>query len=86
VQSALSDGQPTLGDGHKLRLDSDPFSANVNLINFEEMKVLVLTSQADMTLGKNVVVSDERRARMMKPPSPEPGVWKINERKSHRRG
>jgi hypothetical protein len=49
-----------------MRLDSDPFPASVNMINFEEKKVLVRTSQADSTRGKNVVVSDEPRARMMK--------------------
>jgi hypothetical protein len=30
----------------------DPFLANVNMINFEENKVLVRTSQADTTKGK----------------------------------
>jgi hypothetical protein len=39
-----------------MRLDSDPFLANVNMINFEEKKFLVHTSQAESTKGKNVVV------------------------------
>lgn len=76
VQSALNDNRLTLGDGNKMRLDSDPFPVRVNMIN-----VLVRTSQADSTQGKNVVMSDEPRARMMKPRSPEPRVWKLNQRR-----
>jgi hypothetical protein len=30
--------------------------------------------------GENVIISDEPRARMVKPRSPEPDVWKINRR------
>jgi hypothetical protein len=50
-----------------MRLDTEPFPMNVNVINFEDKRVLVSTSQADMTRGKNVIVSDEPRARMVKP-------------------
>jgi hypothetical protein len=57
-----------------MRLDMDPFLANVNMINFEENKVLVRTSQADTTKGKKMIVSDEPRLRMLRPRSPEPGV------------
>jgi hypothetical protein len=41
VQSTLNDGRLTLGDGQKMRLDTDPFPTNVNVINFEGKKVLV---------------------------------------------
>jgi hypothetical protein len=44
VQSALNDGQLTLRDGNKMRLDNDPFPAGVNMINFKEKNVLVRTS------------------------------------------
>jgi hypothetical protein len=64
-----------------MKLDTDPFLANVNAINFEEVKILVRPQQADSTRGKNVVVSDELRPRMLKPRSPEPGVWKTNQRR-----
>jgi hypothetical protein len=30
-----------LGDGLKIRLDADPFSVNMNMINFKEKQVLV---------------------------------------------
>jgi hypothetical protein len=62
-----------------MRLDTDPFPANVNVINFEEMKVLVHPDQADTTKGKSVIVSDEPRVRMLKPRNPEPGKWKVNQ-------
>jgi hypothetical protein len=45
-----------LGDRHHVRLDTDPFSANVNMINFEEVKVLVRSRQADTTNGKKVIL------------------------------
>jgi hypothetical protein len=38
-----------LGDGHHMKLDTDPFPANVNTINFDEVKVLVHPEQADST-------------------------------------
>jgi hypothetical protein len=64
-----------------MKLDTDPFLVNVNLINFEEKMVLVRTRQADTTRGKNVIVSDDPRARMVKPRSLEFGVWKVNHRR-----
>jgi hypothetical protein len=77
VQSALNDGRLMLGDGHKMRLDVDPFPVNVNMINFKENQVQVRTSQADMTKGKRVIVSDEPKLRMVTPKNPEPRKWKI---------
>jgi hypothetical protein len=81
VQLALNDGRLTLGDGHRMKLDTDPFSANINMINFEEVKVLMHSRQADSTRGKNVIASDEPRARMIKPKIPEPGMWNLNQRR-----
>jgi hypothetical protein len=37
-----------------MKLDTDPFPMNVNMIIFEEKRVLVHTSQADTTRGENV--------------------------------
>jgi hypothetical protein len=61
-----------------MRIDNDPFPAGVNMINFKEKMVLV---HSHLTRGKNVVMSNEPRARMMKPQSPEPGKWKVNQRR-----
>jgi hypothetical protein len=61
-----------------MKLDTYPFPMNVNMINFEEKRVLVHTSQADSTQRKNVIVLDEPRLRMVKPRNPEPGQWQVN--------
>jgi hypothetical protein len=65
-----------------MKLDVDPFP--VDMINFEEKRVLVRTNQAATTEGRRVVVSDELRQRLLKPKNLEPGMWKDNVmRKSH---
>jgi hypothetical protein len=53
-----------------MRLDTDLFPANVNMIDFEGKKVLVHPEQAHNTKGKSVVMSDESKVRMLKPPNP----------------
>jgi hypothetical protein len=72
----LNDGRLTLGDDGKMKLDVDPFP--VNMVDLEGKRILVRTNQAETTKGKQVVVSDELRNRMIKPKSPEVGVWKEN--------
>jgi hypothetical protein len=42
-----------------MKLDVDPFP--VNTVGFEAKKILVCSDHAEMTKGKNVVVSDELR-------------------------
>jgi hypothetical protein len=66
----------TLGEGNMMRLDVDPFL--VDMVEFGEKKILVKTDQADTTKGKNMAILDELRNRMIKPRSPEIGVWKEN--------
>jgi hypothetical protein len=65
-----------------MKLDVDPFS--VDIINFAKKKVLVRQDQAGTTRGKNVLVSDEFRLKMLKPKKPEVGVWKENARRKDR--
>jgi hypothetical protein len=57
-----------------MKLDTYPFLANVNMINFEGKRVLVQIKQAESTWGKRVIVSYEPRNRMVKPKSPEPSL------------
>jgi hypothetical protein len=76
----LNGSQLMLGEGHKMNLNTDLFPMNVNMINYKENKALVRTSQAKSTCGKNVIVSDAPQVRMIKPRSPEPRVWKTNQR------
>jgi hypothetical protein len=59
-----------------MKLDVDPFP--MDMVDFSHKKVLVRSTQAEMTHGKNVVVSDELRSRMLKPHSPKVGEWKEN--------
>jgi hypothetical protein len=59
--------------------DVNPFP--VDMTNSKEKKILVRTSQATTTKWKNIIVSNEPRARMIKPQQPEVGVWKANEHK-----
>jgi hypothetical protein len=54
-----------LANGGKMKLDTDN-------------KVLVRTTQAEMTMGKNVVVFDELCNRMIKPHNSKIGMWKEN--------
>jgi hypothetical protein len=56
----------------------------VDLIEFEEKKVPVQIDQAASTVGKNVIVSNELRNRMIKPWQPEVSVWKENTWRKHR--
>jgi hypothetical protein len=69
----LNDGRLTLGDGHKMRLDADPFPVNMNMINLKEKQVLVWTSQANTTKGKRVIVLDEPKLRTITLRNPELG-------------
>jgi hypothetical protein len=66
----------TLGDGGKVKLDTDPFP--VGMIELMDRKVLVHTDHVEMMKGKNVVISDELCNWIIKPHNPESGVWKQN--------
>jgi hypothetical protein len=72
----INDGHLTLGDGSKMKLDTDPFP--VGMVELMDKKILVRMDQAEMTKGKNVDISDEPRNRMIKPRNPKIGVWKEN--------
>jgi hypothetical protein len=72
----INDGHLTLGDGSKMKLDTDPFP--VGMVELMDKKILVRMDQAEMMKGKNVDISDEPRNRMIKPRNPEIGVWKEN--------
>jgi hypothetical protein len=59
-----------------MKLDMDPFL--IVMVELTDKNVLVRTDQAEMTKGKNVVVSDELHNWMIKPHNLEIGVWKEN--------
>jgi hypothetical protein len=55
----INNGRLTLGDGGKMKLDTDPFP--VDLVELMDKKVLMFMDQAEMTKGKNVVIFEELR-------------------------
>jgi hypothetical protein len=62
-----------------MKLDKDPFPANMNMVKLDGKKVLVQPSQAESTKGNEVVIGEERPSRMIKPKSPKDGQWQKNE-------
>ena len=78
VQSAINEGRLTFTEGSKMKLDSDPFP--INMVEFENKKMLIRPHQTESAKGKNVVIDDNAPPRMIKPKNPEVGVWKVNGR------
>jgi hypothetical protein len=62
-----------------MKLDKDPFPANMNVVELDGKKVLVLPSQAESTKGNEVVIGEERPPRMVKPKSLKDVQWQKNE-------
>jgi hypothetical protein len=58
-----------------MKLDKDPFPANMNMAELEGKKVLIRPSQAKMTKGKEVIIGEEWTPRMIKPKSLKDGEW-----------
>jgi hypothetical protein len=59
-----------------MKLDTDPFP--INVIDFENKKVLIRSDQTGSARGKNIVVDDSAPPRMIKPKNPVVGEWKVN--------
>jgi hypothetical protein len=59
-----------------MKLNTDPFP--IGLVELKHKKILVRTDQAETTKGKNMVVSDDLRNRMVKTHNQEIGMWKDN--------
>jgi hypothetical protein len=76
VQSAIEDGRLTFTESSKMKLDTDPFP--INVIDFENKKVLIRSDQTESARGKNVVVDNNAPPRTIKPKNPVVGVWKVN--------
>jgi hypothetical protein len=66
----------TLGDRGKTKLDTNPFP--VGMVELMNKKILVRTDQVETTKGKNVVIFDDLRNRMIKPHNIEVVMWKEN--------
>jgi hypothetical protein len=59
-----------------MKLHTDLFL--VGMVELEQKKILVRTDQAETTMGRNMVVSNDLCNQMIKPHNPEVGMWKEN--------
>ena len=46
-----------------MKLDPDPFPANVNTVELEGKKMLIRPSQAESAKGKNMVIGEARKPK-----------------------
>jgi hypothetical protein len=56
-----------------MKLHKDLFPTNINTVELDGKKVLVQSSLAESTKGKEIVIGEERRPRMIMPKNPEIG-------------
>jgi hypothetical protein len=50
----------------QIKLDKDPFLANMNMIELEGKKVMVRPYLVELTKGKDVIICEEKQPRMIK--------------------
>jgi hypothetical protein len=62
-----------------MKLDKDPFPANMNMVELNGKKVLVQPSKAKSTKGNDVFVGEEQPLKVIKPKRPKGGHWQKNE-------
>jgi hypothetical protein len=56
-----------------MKLDKDPFLANMNMVELDGKKVLVRPSQTESAKDKDIIIREERSSRMIKSKSPKIG-------------
>jgi hypothetical protein len=54
-----------------MKLDKDPFSTNINMVELDGKKVLVRPSQAMSTKDNDVIIGEEWPPKMIKPKKSE---------------
>jgi hypothetical protein len=59
VQSTINKRLLKFVKSPQMKLDKDPFLANMNMVKLDGKKVLVRPSQAELTKGKVVVIGEE---------------------------
>jgi hypothetical protein len=82
VQSATNEGRLKFAESHQMKLNKDPFLANMNMVELDGKKVLVWPSQAEWTKGKEVAIGE--KMRMIRTKNREIGRWKKNKRSKTR--
>jgi hypothetical protein len=61
-----SEGRLKILESPQIKLDKDSFPTNMNMVELEGKKVMVWSSQAKLTKGKEVVIGEGRQLRMIK--------------------
>jgi hypothetical protein len=56
---AIDEGRLKFAESPQIKLDKDPFPANMNMIELDGKKVIVWPSQAELTKGKEIVIREE---------------------------
>jgi hypothetical protein len=80
VQSTINEGRLKFAESPQMKLDKDMFPANTNMAELEGKKVMVWPSEAESMKGKDVIIGEDRKPRIIKPKSLEAGQWKRNEK------
>jgi hypothetical protein len=62
-----------------MKLNKDPFLANMHMVELNGKKTLVRPSHAESTKGKEVVIVEKQSPRMIKPKGSKDGQWQKNE-------
>jgi hypothetical protein len=73
VQSAINEARLKFAENPQMKLHKDLFPTNINTVELDGKKVLVQSSLAESTKGKEIVIGEERRPRMIMPKNPEIG-------------
>jgi hypothetical protein len=84
IQSAINERRLNFAESPQMKLNKDPFLANMNMVELDGKKVLVQPSLAVSTKDKEVVIGEERQPRMISPKNLEISRWKENERSKPR--
>jgi hypothetical protein len=59
-----------------MKLNKDPFLANMNMVELDGKKVLVQPSQVESPKGKDLIIGEEHPPRMIKLKSSKDGQWR----------
>jgi hypothetical protein len=71
VQSPINEGRLKFVESPQMKLDKDPFLANMNMVELDGKKVLVRPSQTESAKDKDIIIREERSSRMIKSKSPK---------------
>jgi hypothetical protein len=59
IQLVINEGWLKFAESHQMKLIKDPFLMNMNMVEHNGKKILVRSSQAKSTKGKEVFIGEE---------------------------